>query len=501
TNWWFIFHHVSYFERFGPPPLLVHLWSLAIEEQYYLIWPPLLVVLLRRRRPARIALLALAGAAASALLMALLYHGAGSLDRVYYGSDTHAEGLLFGSALALVAPPTGFPASVDARARRVLDRAGGVALAVLIACMVLLGQSTALTWRGGLALAVVTSGVLVIVAAHAATVWSRWLTVPPLRWLGTRSYSIYVWHWPVIVLVERGGALPLAGPAGLAVRLVLIGLLSEGSYRYVERPWRTGAAQAWVGDLLARSRQIRWGALSTAGTAVAGLVALVVLVTPPPLPEASIGTATAASHVRLAPAPQPSSYDPVRTAQLPRPAPAHAAAPAPTTTTTTTVPLTAAAPGGPVLAIGDSVMLAAAPSLDQVFGHGITVDAVVGRQVSAGLSRLAQYRAAGRLHGLRALVIGLGSNGPFTPADFSQLRSLAAGVPLVVMINVRVPDSWESESDATIDAAGRLPGYTVVNWYSASATPGVLWPDGVHPDPAGQALYAHLVEQAIQQHS
>ncbi|HLH46071.1 MAG TPA: acyltransferase, partial [Acidimicrobiales bacterium] len=120
TNWWFIFHHVSYFERFGPPPLLVHLWSLAIEEQYYLIWPPLLVLLLRRRRPARIALLALAGAAASALLMGLLYHGAGSLDRVYYGSDTHAEGLLFGSALALVAPPTGFPASVDARARRVL---------------------------------------------------------------------------------------------------------------------------------------------------------------------------------------------------------------------------------------------------------------------------------------------------------------------------------------------------------------------------------------------
>jgi hypothetical protein len=163
---------------------------------------------------------------------------------------------------------------------------------------------------------------------------------------------------------------------------------------------------------------------------------------------------------------------------------------------TTTVPAGPAA-GASVLAIGDSVMLAASGDLDSVFQSAIVVDAGIGRQVPAGLARLAAYRSAGRLQGLRALVIALGSNGPFTPADLAQVRQLAAGVPLVVLVNVRVPDAWGPVSDQTIDAARSVPGMKVVDWYGASARPGLLWPDGVHPDPAGQQVYASLIAQAV----
>jgi lysophospholipase L1-like esterase len=141
-------------------------------------------------------------------------------------------------------------------------------------------------------------------------------------------------------------------------------------------------------------------------------------------------------------------------------------------------------------------MLAASADLSLVFGPSIVIDAGVGRHSAAGLARLAAYRAAGRLRGLRALVIGLGSNGPFNAANLNQLRQLAAGVPLVVLINVRVPDSWEMVSNQTIDSAAALPGFKVVDWHTASARPGLLWPDGVHPDPAGQQVYAALVAQA-----
>jgi hypothetical protein len=141
-------------------------------------------------------------------------------------------------------------------------------------------------------------------------------------------------------------------------------------------------------------------------------------------------------------------------------------------------------------------MLAASADLNSEFGPAIVVDAGVGRHSSAGLARLAAYRAAGRLGGLRALVIGLGSNGPFNAANLSQLRQLAAGVPLVVLINVRVPDSWEALSNQTIDSAAALPGFKVVDWYTASAQPGLFWPDGVHPDPAGQQVYAALIARA-----
>jgi hypothetical protein len=144
------------------------------------------------------------------------------------------------------------------------------------------------------------------------------------------------------------------------------------------------------------------------------------------------------------------------------------------------------------------VMLAASADLDLAFGPDIRVDAAVGRQVATGLSRLAAYRAAGRLDGLRALVVGLGTNGPFEPSQLAQLLTLARGVPEVVLINVRVPQPWQGESDATIDGAGvGHPQVRVVDWYDASAAASLLYPDAIHPDPAGQAVYSNLVVGAV----
>jgi hypothetical protein len=143
------------------------------------------------------------------------------------------------------------------------------------------------------------------------------------------------------------------------------------------------------------------------------------------------------------------------------------------------------------------VLLASSQALEERLHGDITVDAVVGRQVWSGISRLAAYRAAGDLIGLKAVVIDLGTNGPITRADVAQLRALTAGVPLLVLVNVRVPLPWQAESNASLAAARHLPRVVVVDWYRASAAPGVLWADGVHPDPKGQVIYAHLVAGAL----
>jgi hypothetical protein len=130
--------------------------------------------------------------------------------------------------------------------------------------------------------------------------------------------------------------------------------------------------------------------------------------------------------------------------------------------------------------------------------HGdVTVDAVVGRQVWTGIARLEAYRQAGDLAGLRAVVVDLGTNGPMTPADVAELRAVTAGVPLLVFVNVRVPLPWQAETNASLAAVADQPGVKVVDWYSASTAPGALWPDGIHPDPEGQAIYANLVAAAL----
>ncbi|MHB8293587.1 MAG: acyltransferase family protein [Acidimicrobiales bacterium] len=526
TNWWLIFHHVSYFQSIGRPPLVLHLWSLAIEEQYYLIWPPLLALgLMVWRRPGRIAVVALIGAAGSCVLMALLYHPGAPTDRLYFGTDTHSQGLLLGSALGLLVPPGRMSAAITAAARRRLDMIGAAALAGLFAAMALLEQESWVTWRLGFAGVAAMAGMAVLVAAHPASRLAGVLSARPLRWAGARSYSIYLWHWPVIDLTRPHQDLSFGGPGLLLLRVALILGLAEASYRFVERPWRTGAAQSLVKRIAASRPSLRWPALASVAGGVT-LLALPLWLVAPPRPAPMGATATAAASRQSPRATsiaiealarreaaiarqQARQLNPSFAAQaLRKAAAARAAAQATATTTTTatteaTPPLAPggllrAAPGGPVLAIGDSVMLGSAPDLQSAFGAAITVDAKVGRQVSQGLSRLQAYRAAGGLKGLRALVIGLGTNGPFSPSQFQQLVNVTAGVPHVIVVNVRVPRSWQSFTNSTLAAGvASNPRFSLVHWHHASAAPGLLWPDMVHPDPAGQRVYSNLIVQAV----
>jgi hypothetical protein len=149
-----------------------------------------------------------------------------------------------------------------------------------------------------------------------------------------------------------------------------------------------------------------------------------------------------------------------------------------------------------VLAIGDSVMLGASTDLIAALGPNTVVDASVGRQVYEGLDRLAEYRSAGRLTGLRAVVVGLGTNGPMTVAQCHQFVSLAGG-DRVVFITVRVPRPWQDETNASIATCAALPDVSAVDWYQASGAPGVLGPDRVHETVAGRSLYASLVAAAV----
>jgi hypothetical protein len=142
-------------------------------------------------------------------------------------------------------------------------------------------------------------------------------------------------------------------------------------------------------------------------------------------------------------------------------------------------------------------MLDAADALKFDLGPSTVVDAVVGRQVSDGVARLTEYKAAGRLTGLTDLVIGLGTNGPMSVSQCDQIVSLASGVPKVIFVNVRMPRPWESITNGSLSAcAGHGPRVVLVDWYDASGGPGILGPDQIHSTTAGAALYASLVARA-----
>jgi peptidoglycan/LPS O-acetylase OafA/YrhL len=308
NNWWNIFHHVSYFARFGPPSPLNHLWSLAVEEQFYLLWPWLLLLGLRlvgepARTPfkPRLALLTLALAGASALEMALLYHPSLDPSRIYEGTDTRAFGLLLGAALAMVWPSRGLRGSAAAGAGRILDGLGLAGLIVIGLLVWRTGQYSSFLYHGGL-VALSLATVLVIAAAvHPASRLGGLLGRQPLRWIGVRSYGIYLWHVPLIVLTTPALAQGFSAPRA-ALQLLATFVVADISWRLIESPVRRGAlgaalARARAGGWRAVRARYRLGLLAFGALAGAAIAAVLVVHAAPPSPA----SAAPGSPVAIAP--------------------------------------------------------------------------------------------------------------------------------------------------------------------------------------------------------
>ncbi|MEX2108919.1 MAG: acyltransferase family protein [Solirubrobacterales bacterium] len=309
NNWWLIFHDVSYFARFAPPAPLNHLWSLAIEEQFYILWPFLLMLGIRFVPEVkyatgvrfRLASVTLGAAAVSAILMAVLYKPSLDPSRVYYGTDTRAQELLIGAALAMIWPSRRLQPNIAVRARRMLDGAGILGLVVIGLMLWRVSEFSPFLYRGGFTLLAIATALAVAAMAHPATKLGPIVGCRPMRWVGERSYGIYLWHLPVIVLTTPEGV-----HGTEVVRSVLqvaaIFVIAELSWRYVENPIRHGA----LGRLWAQVRTGRWrpervsrrGWAVVTGSAVVSAIAVAGLAGAGVSHEPTAGAATVTKTVK-----------------------------------------------------------------------------------------------------------------------------------------------------------------------------------------------------------
>src|SRR4051794_16820585 len=282
-NWFLVFRNLSYFQNIGRQPLLQHLWSLAVEEQFYLLWPLILVLVLTVWGKSRRALLVgvLIGVAVSTIEMVILYHPYSDPSRVYYGTDTRVAALLLGAALSFVWAPwrlTGKPGRNAATLFDVVAVASGIAL---IWMFLNVGEFDPDLYRGGFLVVAAVSALLIAATVHPASRWvPRLLSLDVFLWIGVRSYGIYLWHWPIYMVTRPHSDIPLTGIPLLVLRLALTLVAAALSYRFVEEPIRHGALERWWDRFRSSSGEApgRLGARFTIAGAGLGLGLLAIVV-------------------------------------------------------------------------------------------------------------------------------------------------------------------------------------------------------------------------------
>ena len=534
TNWYLIFAQESYFEAVGRPSLLQHLWSLAVEEQFYLIWPPILALVLcigaTRLRRRRVLTFALLGAVASAIAMVFLYAPGVDPSRVYYGTDTRATGLLCGAALAFLWSPGEKYRPSEARHHRLRlpgrgrfkrrwgwttpllhDVVGFAALGALVWFCLNLGEFQPFLYSGGFALVALATAATIMAVVHPYTlIGARLLGSAPLRWLGVRSYGIYLWHWPVFMVTRPDLDVPFDGLPLLALRLTATVVLADLSYRYVETPIRRGAlGRAWrtlreARGPLRRRLRLQWAGVLVPILASCALLGVAVAQAEPPEKPSylasmkSVHTVEQSHHTSStvgidSPRKDRPSLEQEGHEKAPDNSPGDKGEARGAKKTWDSWRTGPSEFTGSVSAIGDSVMLGAVRGLQKDIRGLTVVDAEVGLQVYAATDILKSRRASGQLGDV--VVVHLGNNGTFTTREFDQIMRTLSGVDRVVFVNVSVPRTWEEPNNQVIaEGVERYPNTVLVDWHAASADrPELFYKDGYHLRPEGQRIYADLI--------
>jgi peptidoglycan/LPS O-acetylase OafA/YrhL len=506
SNWWLVISHQSYASEAGRPALLKHLWSLAIEEQFYLFWPPVLLLGLKRLGRTRMLRAMVAVALGSSVLMAILVSG--SINAAYYSTTTRLSGLVLGSAMAFFFAPYQIRGTAGPGARVALDLAGLFGMLVLFwsfAHFTFPNQTSddLSVFRGGFLLVDIATLLVIAAVVHPRSDAGAVLGWGPLRWIGVRSYGLYLWHYPIFCVTRPGLDVPLHGWPLLVLRLAASLAAAELSYRYVETPIRNGA----IGRYLYRLRfehGVRRQRAARRGVLVGLTSTLVVIALGAGLASAQGETpqipgvnAKAHAHDR-GPSVDAKTLKALkdRNSTTTRPRATGSGATGGSGPTVTIPPVNHAL-SHEILAVGDSVMLGAVDSLGDAIPN-IFVDAKVSRQFKDATFVLQQYKTEGLLP--PTIVVHMGTNGDFKDSEFDQLMAVAGKKRQVFFVNAREPRTWESAVNSRLKAdTAKYPNAHLLDWHNYGG-PHDDWfvKDGIHLTGAGAKGYATFIRAHLE---
>jgi peptidoglycan/LPS O-acetylase OafA/YrhL len=492
SNWWYIFQDLSYFESFGPPSLLTHFWSLAVEEQFYILWPLLIVLVLKLKvKEGSLFSIILLGAIASAAAMTLLYEPGTDPSRVYYGTDTRVFSLLLGASLAVIWPSRKLSTSLPSEIRWKLDFVGLFSLAFIFYMFWGTDQYQDFLYQGGMVAMSIASMLVVAVIVHPSSKLNTVLSFKPLRWIGVRSYGIYLWHFPVIVLTSPQWGADAPSLVRTSLQLFIILTFASLSWTFIENPIRKGALTRFCRVVKCgewRREKSFIGRFVTTASILCVFLAISTIgltTTSVALSQDNVINAIQEKVGKDEPPTENFIKEPKTKPELPPKEEKPEERPEEKPPIQTPPSLEKRS----VTVIGDSVMIDVTPHLEQAFNK-VDVDAKIGRQFREAEEIVQQKKSSGSLGEI--IIIELGANGPLSDKKMAALIEQIGTERDIYMITTRVPKPWQQEVNETIKSvAGNYKNVKVVDWFTFSESHlEYIGNDGVHLTLSGAEAYA-----------
>ena len=495
SNWWYIFHKLDYFDSFGAQSPFKHLWSLAIEEQFYMIFP-LLFLLVNRKKKSKDGtyklnknfLYVVLGLILVSLIAHILLFDINNISRIYFGTDTRAFSLLVGVVGAILYPMERLHAKVTPQQNMIYSVVSLVSIATLITVMIYTSEYNTLLYRGGFLLVAILGLIVIISSGKQHTLMSRLLSFKPIVFIGKISYSLYLWHFPVLVLTTPVSEIGNPNIIFVILRVILTFILATASYVFVETPIRKLGFKNYINvifkKLKKRSRKSR-----KIYAGVVGLVSILFLMgifgkSVPFISTAFVKEMEANKETQFVnngnnkDNNQEKSSDSNKDNKVNKEDKKNSDK-----------------KYSSVLVMGDSLTVDIGEKFQGLY-PGAVIDGKIGRQLYVAVEEAKSYSKYNNENS--AIIFQLGTNGPFTESQIEELVKEFDKAD-IYFVNIKVPRAWEKTVNAALkETQEKHSNVKIIDWYSvANSSKDLFEPDRVHLNQTGIAEMVTLIEKNL----
>ena len=495
SNWWYIFHKLDYFDSFGAQSPFKHLWSLAIEEQFYMIFP-LLFLLVNRKKKSKDGtyklnknfLYVVLGLILVSLIAHILLFDINNISRIYFGTDTRAFSLLVGVVGAILYPMERLHAKVTPQQNMIYSVVSLVSIATLITVMIYTSEYNTLLYRGGFLLVAILGLIVIISSGKQHTLMSRLLSFKPIVFIGKISYSLYLWHFPVLVLTTPVSEIGNPNIIFVILRVILTFILATASYVFVETPIRKLGFKNYINvifkKLKKRSRKSR-----KIYAGVVGLVSILFLMgifgkSVPFISTAFVKEMEANKETQFVNNGNNKDNNQEKSSDSNK-----------DNKDNKEDKNNSDKKYSSVLVMGDSLTVDIGEKFQELY-PGAVIDGKIGRQLYVAVEEAKSYSKYNNENS--AIIFQLGTNGPFTESQIEELVKQFDKAD-IYFVNIKVPRVWEKTVNAALkETQEKHSNVKIIDWYSvANSTKDLFEPDRVHLNQEGIAEMVTLIEKNL----